>query len=61
MIRKEKKQVSLLLPQELYIALREQALASNRSTAGYIRLILKRYAAYLEQQGEKGDIWLNIN
>lgn len=57
----KKKQVSVLLPQELYMALHEQAIASKRSTAGYIRLILKRYVSCLEQQGDKRDHWLNID
>ena len=55
---REKKKVSFLLPREVYDALREQALESRRSTAGYMRLILKRYAAYLKfkapEDKEKG-------
>lgn len=57
----EKKQVSVLLPQKLYMALHEQAIDSKRSTAGYIRLILKRYVACLERQGDQRDRWLDID
>lgn len=61
MTNREKKQVSVLLTQELYVTLHERAIASKRSTAGYIRLILKRYVACLERQGDKRDPWLNID
>ena len=60
MMKGEKKAVSIILPLELYQNLRVRALAGNRTLPGYIRLILTRYLAYLEQHGEKDD-WLLID
>lgn len=58
---REKKKVSFLLPREVYNVLREQALESRRSTAGYMCLILKRYAAYRDGLGEGKDSWLKVD
>ena len=58
---REKKKVSFLLPREVYNVLREQALESRRSTAGYMCLILKRYAAYRDGLGEGKDSRLKVD
>ena len=60
-IKGPKKTVTVLLPLDLYEKLSGRADYNCRTTAGYIRQILKRYMEYLDKQGEQGDEWLKVD
>ena len=57
MISGPKKQLTILLPQELYETLRERSREDGRSLSGYIRQILKRYVRRAAEKGEDEDGW----
>lgn len=59
-IKEPKKTVTISLPLELYETLSGRAGDTCRTIPGYIRQILKRYMEYLDQRGELGDEWLEI-
>ena len=57
MISGPKKQLTILLPQELYETLWERSREDGRSLSGYIRQILKRYVRRAAEKGEDEDGW----
>lgn len=48
MIRGPKKTVSVLMPQDLYDRVKQQAEKKGRTMAGYIRQVLRRYLWHVE-------------
>ncbi len=49
MKRGPKKTVSILIPEEMYQELAEQAEHSSRTLSGYIRQILRAHLEYMER------------
>ena len=48
MISGPKKTVSIVIPEELYKELNEQAQDTSRTLSGYIRMVLKIHLQYLK-------------
>lgn len=48
MIRGPKKTVSVLMPQDLYDRVKQQAEKKDRTVPGYIRQVLRRYLWHVE-------------
>ena len=53
-----RKQLSVLIPLELYQALQELAQESGRTLAPYVRQVLKQYVRHVEEEGKRG--WWTI-
>ena len=54
-----RKQLSILVPEELYQSLQALARENGRALSPYIRQVLKQYVRHVEEEGERGwwTIW----
>ena len=60
MIKGPKKSVAVLMPQELYERVKEQAEKKDKTISGYVRQVLKRYLWHVENAPETLEDEWNI-